>query len=61
MCLGWGESIGISIWVFIAIEWKLFKFENMFGLGWKHWYEHLNIYYNEIGGFQGIKRLSNEQ
>ena len=61
VCLGWGKSIGVSVWVFIAMELGFFKFGSMFGLGWEYWCERLSIYYDGVGGFQGIGRLGNEE
>ena len=34
--LGWDESIGVSVWVFIVIELGFFKYESVFGLEWEY-------------------------
>ena len=32
VCLSWGESIGVSVQVFIAMELEFFKCRSVFGL-----------------------------
>ena len=59
--LGWGKSIGVSVWVFIVMELGFFKFAIVFKLGWEHLYERLNIYWDGVGGFQGMEQLGNKQ
>ena len=56
----WGESISVSVWVFVTMELGVFKFQSVVGLKWKHCYERLSICYDGFGSFQGIKQLGNE-
>ena len=60
VCLGWGESIGVSVWAFIAMKFGFFKFRGVFGLGWDYWCERLSVYCNRVRGFQGIGQQSNK-